>query len=242
MNRQNLSSVRGAYPYQSLEPFLTAPTAKQLLVHSLVAVNGSAAASGVGLGHSVNGNGWKVFSLQASDTEVTADIQAGTAITIFPTTNNYGVLFQAKEKFGMVTFNISQAETGSPMYAYTYWNGSSYASLTLRNEPVYSATGQQTILFDPPSDWVTGDGSEGGDNELYSIRVLATTAPSQAVQIDELAICKLLAYREEVPSKASVLIDLDVRKLLLQQGESVIPFFQFPSSLNTLEASYQINP
>lgn len=242
MNRQNIQSFVSKYPTQSLEAFLSAEANKQLLIHSFVAYNGSAASNGLGLAHSVSSSQWKVYSLGASDTEVTSTIQAGNAISVFTTTNNYGVLFQAKEKFGMVTFNISQAETGSPVYAYTYWNGSSYASLALKNTPSYAATGEQTILFDPPLDWTPGDGSEDADSSFYSIRVLATTAPSQAVQIDEMKVCKVLAYREEVLPKATLALDLSERKLLLQQGESILGFFQFSDSSNKLEATYQINP
>lgn len=242
MNRQNISYVRGAYPHQSLSYFLAAVDSQQLLVHAVSAINGTPAQNGIGIGHSINRAQWKLWSLGVSDVELTSDIQDGTAVTIFSTTNGEGALFQAKEKFGMIAFDISQAETGSPVYAYTYWNGSSYATLTLKNTPSFAATGKQVILFEPPIDWEAGDGSEGADSSLYSIRVLATTAPSQAVQIDELVICKVLAYREDVMPKACLTLDLSERKLLLQQGEGIIPFFQFASSLNTLEASYQINP
>jgi hypothetical protein len=242
MIRENLSWVKGAYPNQSLNSFLSANTSRQLLVHSASAYNGSAAAGGVGIGHSMNSNLWKVFSLGVADTEVTSSIQSGTAITLFSTTNGEGVLFQAKHKFELVSFVISQAQTGSPVYAYTYWNGSSWASLSLKNTPSFASAEQQSILFDAPIDWEVGDGSEGGDESLYSIRVLATTAPSQAVQIDELKICKVLAYRDEIYPKGVLNLDLSDRKLLLQQGESLIGFFQFPSPLNTLEASYQNNP
>jgi hypothetical protein len=171
----------------------------------------------------------------------TATIQAGSTITAFPTTNNYGLLVQSRNPFSAIAFNISQAETGSPVYTYEYWNGSSWTALVLENTPIYTATGVQALVFQAPIDWVVGDSTEGGNADLYSVRMLATTAPSQAVQFNSLKVLKLLAL-SEVADKGSLISDFSESPLLLQTGEAIIPFFSYTSTHNRIDLSYKVNP
>ncbi len=134
---------------------------------------------------------WELWSRIAATPNVdrTAAIQAGTATTIFTTTNNDGFLIYGVQKFDKVTMTISQTSTGSPAYTYEYWNGSAWAALSTTATPDYTALAVDTLEFTIPSNWATGDGSEvGGNTAYYVIRGLATTAPSTAVQISSLAI------------------------------------------------------
>lgn len=109
----------------------------------------------------------------------TADIQAGTATTIFTLVNNDGYLVYAVKPFNKITFVISQAASGgSPVYTYEYWNGSAWTALTLTTTPDYSSTGTTSAEFVAPSDWVIGDSTEALNSDYYALRVLATTAPS----------------------------------------------------------------
>lgn len=240
---QFLQTSSSAYTDQSLTVSYSPPSNQQLLVHGVSAYNGTAAENGVGIFHSTNNTHFKLFRLLAGgDVESTSTIQAGTAVSIFNTVNNDGCLFQAKDKFGLITFNVSQVQTGSPVYTYKYWNGSTWVTLTLINTPVYTATGIQSILFNPPIDWVTGDGSEDGDSTLYSVQAISTTAPSQAVQINSLKIGKMLKYAGNLVPDASLNLDFEGEPYLLQAGEAIIPFFSYTSSLNRLEVVYKISP
>lgn len=241
--QQNLQSSSVAYITQGLTVPYSAPSNQQLSVHTIGAYNGIAGANNIGLFHSVSPSQFKLYKLLAAgDADFTTEIQAGTAVSIFNTTNNDGCLFQSKDKFNMIAFNISQAQAGSPVYTYKYFNGSSYVTLNLLNTPSYAATGVQVIVFNAPIDWAVGDGSESADNTLYSIQVISTTAPSQAVQIDSLKIGKMLKYAENVLESASVNIDFGVEPYLLQVGETIIPFFSYSGSSNRLEIAYKINP
>ncbi len=240
-NRQFVQNVSVGYPNQSLTVPYSADASKQLLVLSAKVVNNAGADNLVGHFHSVSDAQVKVFTLGASDVEVTETIQAGSAITAFPTTNNYGLLVQSEDPFQAIAMDISQAQTGSPVYTYEYYNGSTWAALTVLNTPVYTATGIQTLVFQAPTDWAVGDGSEDGDASLYSIRMLATTAPSQAVQIDALKVLKLLAL-EEIADKASLSLDFSSSPLLLQAGEAIIPFFSYTSANNRIDLNYKVNP
>lgn len=240
---QYLQSSSSAYPNQGLTVSYSAPSNQQLLVHSATAYNGTAGENSIGLFHSIATPDFKLYKLLAGgDVNFTTEIQAGTAVSIFNTVNNDGCLFQSKEKFNMIAFNISQVQTGSPVYTYKYYNGSTYATLTLLNTPVYTATGVQVIIFNAPIDWAAGDGTEDGDSTLYSIQVISTTAPSQAVQIDSLKIGKMLKYSDNVLPSATVNLNFEDQPYLLQVGETIIPFFSYANASNRLELTYKINP
>lgn len=119
----------------------------------------------------------------------TAAIQAGTASTIFTTTNNDGYIVYGINQFNKFTFTISQIQTGVPVYTYEYWNGSAWTTLPLTTTPVYTALAATSAEFAIPSNWAVGDGTEGGgNNAYYAIRVLATTAPSTAVKATHLTV------------------------------------------------------
>ncbi len=240
---ERLQSSNSAYPDQGHTISYVPSSSQQLEVYKASAYNATAAENAIGLFHSVSNAHFKLYKLLAAgDTEFTSTIQAGTAVSIFNTTNNDGCLFQAKEKFNMISFNVSQAQTGSPVYTYKYYNGSSWATLTLLNTPAYSATGIQVIAFNAPVDWVVGDSTEDGDSTLFSIQAISTTAPSQAVQINSLKIGKMLSYCESVLPAASLEVDFEQEPYLLQVGEAIIPFFSYSNASNRLEIAYKISP
>jgi hypothetical protein len=134
---------------------------------------------------------WELWSRIAATPNVdrTATIQAGTATTIYTTTNNDGYLAYGVNPFNKITFVVSQASTGAPVYTYEYWNGSAWTAFTPTTLPTFTATGTTSLIFDAPSAWAAGDGTEVGGSVLYyTIRALATTAPATAVQITSMTV------------------------------------------------------
>ena len=109
------------------------------------------------------------------------------------------------------------------------------------NTPSYLNTGSKAAVFNAPTDWVVG--SNGiADDTFYSVQVIATTAPSQAVQIDAIKVCKMLKMSFNVPQSALMTISFEDHPYLLQVGEAIIPFFSYTSSFNRIEIAYKINP
>lgn len=134
---------------------------------------------------------WELWSRIAATPNVdrTATVQAGTATTIFTTTNNDGFLVYGVNTFDSIELAVSQAATGAPVYTYEYWNGSTWSALTVTTAPTLTAIGNTTLDFNIPSNWAVGDGTEvAGNTAYYAIRVLATTAPATAVQITSLTV------------------------------------------------------
>lgn len=237
-----LSSL--AYADQGYTIGFSAPTGNQFLIGSISVYNAVASENAIGLYHSITNSQFKMAQITAGvGADVTTTIQAGTVTTVFSTTNNDGSVFQSKNKFNMVGFNISQAQTGSPVYTYAYWNGSTWATLPLLNTPVYTATGIQLITFNAPIDWAVSSGVIAGtDSSMYAIRVLATTAPGTAVRINGLRIAKMIKYQDAVLPNSYMTVDFEEEPYLLQSGEAIIPSFSYTNGSNRLELAYKYNP
>lgn len=134
-------------------------------------------------------NVWDLWHTGGANSDQTANIQSGVAVSIFTTVNNDGFAIQSDTQFTKVTIHVTQAQTGAPVYTYKYWNGSSFQNLTLTGTPSYASTGDKILSFTLPTDWNTGNGGLAGlDNTRYTIQAIATTAPTTAVQSTLLTI------------------------------------------------------
>lgn len=246
-----IQTFHRSYSQESQDAVLSIDASKQLKILSLQAQNRSGGAANVGLGvqfKMASATGQLGFGqIDASETPDFVDsldsVLGGTAVTIFTTTNNDGFLVQANRPFNLVGFNVSQEETGAPVYAYSYYNGTSYASLTPILVPDYTATGYENLLFSAPHDWVAGTtAAVGGSSDLYSLMAVATTAPSQAVQIDSLSISYLIGFQDALADNGNLEISYnEMLPLLLEAGESVIPFFGTAAAGNLVSGTYQVS-
>lgn len=245
-NNQGLQLFECAYPTNGKDLVLSPNGAnQQLLLHSLAAYNNTSSTCDIGLGIRYSPAAWKLYTLGASNTDVTTSIQAGTVVSIFDTTNNHGFLVQCKARFSMFVLDLTQAQGGSPVYAYEYWNGASWATLNLANAPVYTGTGAAYVVFLAPLDWAQGSGgavpamASGGG---FCVRVRATTAGSQAVNADSLSVTKFLAYRGAIASKQQLQIRFTERPYNCEGGESVGVYFSSADNLNAVDVSFQQSP
>jgi len=197
------------YPNQSFDAAVSAASAKQLEVSSAAAFNGSVAENNVGIAHSV------------TSTRISSSLSG----------DNYSI--KSKDKFNMAAMSIGTADSSGATFTYKYWNGSTFATLTLLNTPVLTATGKKAILFDAPLDWALDADS------YWTIRIDATTTPNFV--FTSVLPCRVLAYREGVQPKATLEVNFE-DPVLLQSGEGIVGFFSFADSLNTLKASYKNSP
>lgn len=244
-NRQNVQTFECSFPTQGKDLVLGSPdSSKQLIVHSIAAFNNSVSACNIGIGMRYSTSAWKIYQLTASVTDVTAAIDGGTATAIFDTTTNHGFYVQCKNRFNMLVMNVAQAQSGSPVYEYTYWNGSAWTALTLINAPDYTGTGAAYVVFAAPVDWAQGSGGaivstiQGASG--YVIRVRATTAGGQNVTINSLQLNKFYAYRSGIASKQQLQVKFDMRPEILEGGEGVAAYFSVTDSLNMVDVAYQI--
>lgn len=148
MNHSGLLLRRVSYPNQSFDSALTAPTNKQLLLHSLAAYNGSPVMNKVGVGYTLNSTKYSA-SLIANNYTISSDV-----------------------RFDLVSLNLTTADTSGSTFGLQYWNGTTWVALTALNSPTVTSLGQTTLLFNRPIDWAVDA------NNRYSVRITSTGVPN----------------------------------------------------------------
>lgn len=236
-----------AYATKGKAGVIGGSASKQVALFNATATNNSGSAINVGICRKFNLVGgstgtcrlWQYIASGPTYTDVSASVLGGTANTILTTTNNDGFVFQEKRPFGMLAFTISQAGSGSPVYTYKYWNGSSYTTLTTLEVPSYASTADVWIVFQPPVDWVPGGTSV--DTGKYSIFVQATTANGQAVQVTSMWSAEIVCLYQAVANNSAVQISFpDSKPFLIEGGEDFIPYFATANGANTASAFYTL--
>lgn len=250
--RRPTLNAHSNYAEKTKTDLVPAVSGQQLVFIGMTLNNRSTAAMKMGVGFKIANARWLAGQwVQASTpkiTDGTTDAQSTATgdFGLFTTTNNGGFVIQALDKFGIVGLSVSTAASGgSPVYEYMYWNGSAYATLTLVETPSWSSTGEKTIAFVPPIDWATNSGtavsSDGLTTGYYSIRVRATTASSSAGGTASIAwVAKLYDFKANVSDTAvlnAIPEDSD-RGIVLQGGESIIPYFETAHADNSVSVRY----
>ena len=234
-----------AYTSKGKAPAFPVSLGKQLYVYNARSYNNSGSAQNVGICKIHNGQVANVasnYALWTLTTGGTVYTNNGSVLvgnpTIFTTTNLDGFIIQDKGMFNVIGMTVSQASTGSPVYTYKYWNGSAFTTLTTLETAVYSSTGDVYIAFQSPPDWVAGGPSQL-DQTQFSIQVIASTAPTQAVQISALWVLEFMEFYQAVANNAAVQLSFpDTKPVLLKAGEGLCPYFATANSANSFGAFY----
>jgi len=217
---------------------------KQIKIYSAVAQNRSGGASDLGMCVKLDSASYAFGTITAASTPdflAANEIKEGTAVTIFTTVDNGGFLVQADRPFNVIGLTLSDACTAGT-FEYTYYNGTAYVTLTTIAVPTYTATGDKLIVFGAPQDWIIGTTSGvGGSSSLYSIRVRATTAPSDLAQANALWVAQLFAYRAQVANNGAISLSFsELNPFTLEANEGLMPYFGVASTANTAESFYAI--
>ncbi len=242
-----------SYDLVGSESALAPASGRQLVIHKITAQNRVGSTIDVGLATKIPNDGaslstnMSVYTLDATATPdaVASTLLDGDTTDIFSTATDDGFLVQATVPFGLVSIVLSQAQSGSPIEAYTYYDGDAYVALTTVDVPATWGVGINTILFVPPHDWATGTtDAVGGDTDKYSLRVIASTAPGQAVQATSIIVGELIEFKEGVLDNAELVftspqIGRGNNGLLLEAGSGIIPYFGTAAAANKVSFLYE---
>lgn len=231
----------------------TSPIKESLFLKEVQVGNGNATEASVAFGYKLTSDKWKAGQWDDSETasyiDDTTHAQDSTTnnFALFTTTNNDGFVIQAAEKFGIVGLTIATTQGGSPTYEYTYWNGSSWATLTTVENPSYASAADTYLVFNEPVDWaalassdtpVATDGLTAG---YYAIRARATTAPSTAPIATIAWVIRLLDYIKVLPAGYAA-VRTSAEGIKVPPGHSVIPYCSTASSANWIILEYLKRP
>lgn len=217
-------------------------TTKQMGLLSARLHNRSGGAIDVAACVKLAGRDIKIYSLNAGvATDVSAAILAGTSTAVTTLVDNDGFLIGAKKLFNIAGLTVSQAASGgAPVFAYSYYNGSTFASLTPIVSATLTATGDKYTVFAAPQDFARGSGISGVDSGYFYIKCLATTAPTAAaLKLSAVWLGQFLEYTEGVADNGELKIEFpSERPLFLEQGEGFMPYFATASASNMVSVRY----
>jgi len=134
------------------------------------------------------GQGWIVGSSASwvDDTTDFTDADAGDVKLLpdYPLVGD-GFYVGYSEKFCKIKLTHSQARTGTATISLKYWNGSTWAAVTVVDDDTsgYSATvGTLFIHFVPPTDWVANTVANGPNGQVGFFVVMELTALTDVTQ------------------------------------------------------------
>ena len=237
-----------AYPVISGTVALSPDTGAQLLLSKILLHNGSNSAIDVAILKKYNdvAESWKAFSIDDSEsvdaTDITEDMQNAVSTDIFAA-NDDGFMIQSTKQFNFIIPVATQATTGSPVWVYEYWNGSAWTALPVLASFATNLVADGTsnvIIFATPLDWVVGsDAATGGSLTQYSIKVTASTAPSQVAKFTGMIVGEVLAFQEALADKAKLELSYSDGNLrMLEAQEAIAPYFSTAAAANLFEAFY----
>lgn len=220
---------------------LSVSSNKQMALFNLRAINRTGSDCNVALMRKFGAHGYKVFTKVATAyTDVTSALQAGTSTQVVNTTNSDGFIIQAVRPFHFFGLTVANTATGGT-YTFEYHNGTAWTTLTtLENFTNFNSTGDVFVAFLAPMDWAPGDASATGINQsMYAIRVLHTTAPADAGNINAVWVAEFLEFMEGVADNSGVQALFDgARPFILDAGESILPYFSTAAAGNVFAAFY----
>lgn len=232
-------------------PVLHAISGQQFIIDKVIVRNASGGAINVGWGYVLGNSMWKAGQWDDSETasyiDDTTDAQdggTGDFASFTVGTNNDGFVVQATQQFNIVYLDVSTANNNGTI-EYTYWNGSSWAALTLRSTPTLTSTGDKYIVFDSPHDWTaltatsTPVATDGLSVNMYAIRVRATTAPSvTAMLVSSMKVITLVDTFDQLEDNGQFISAFDGEHPL--PGDcSVIGYFATADAENALNVTYR---
>ena len=247
MSVRVLSSFSTGYPYNArAAALLPQGNDGQVRLVSARVINNSGSTSDIGLFQKF-GSSFNFLSATASAaTDITASLLAGNTDTIIATAINDGFLVGSKNQFNLIGLFLMQAQTGAPVYAFEYWNGTAWTALNTIAAPTAfsNVTTETLIVFGSPVDWAVGaTGLTGLDPSQFYIRVIATTATTQAVTANSVWVASMLDFMPSALTGSSLYWSVENKDLALgfSGSDGLLPYFATAGAKNLVTGQYIVH-
>jgi hypothetical protein len=208
-------------------------------------LNESGSASDLAVLQSLSSDAVTVYTFTPPGTlaNVTSSLAAGSNVALFNATAGSGIIIETEKKIQAFIVNVSVNQAGANTFAVEYSNGSGFTSvLQVLNVPATfngAPTGKFVVFFSPGNDFAEGCGVTGTDSGKFQIRFTAVSAGSTC-SINALKAAISVQYSPAVASNSSLeVVFSEQYPLMLESGESIIPFFEIASNNNKAIAFYQ---
>jgi hypothetical protein len=244
MRAKPIQQLNTGYSGNGYSPVISFQQGSQIQLYSMRLINGNATASDLAVMQGLSQDAVTVYTYTSPTlADVTNTLLAGGNVALFNATAGSGIIIETQKKIQAFMVNVSVNQSGANTFAIQYSNGSGFTNvLQTVNVPTTfngAPTGKQIVFFSPGVDYATGCGITGTDTTQYQIKFNAVSAGSTC-SINELKAAVSVAYTPSVAQNSSLeLLFSEQYPLLLEGGESIIPFFKQASNDNKVMAFYQ---
>lgn len=203
----------------------------------------------VAIGVRLNTGIWKAGQWVHATTTLTDDTtdfqDAGaTDAALETTTNGDGLLVSSGVLFNALSINVSTASVGTPARVIEYSTGTSSwtalsNALSFDGASNNYATGENVIVFVPPTDWARMASGHGTNVTVghYGLRVRATTAPSTAGVAASISVHRLYFPIEVLSDNNVYEIPLGSMYATLEpNGDALVAYFSVTNPQNLVSA------
>lgn len=239
MKAKPILHLNTGYSSNGFDAVIGSQQGSQVQVYSARMINESGSASDMAVLQALAENAVTIYTYDGSAaTDVTADIALGA--DLFTSTAGSGIIIETSKKIQSFLVNVSTAQSGAQTFLVQYSDGSTVQSaLQIVSIPTTFSAGAQAVLFSHGLDYAPGCGIVGTDSSKYQI-VLTCVEGGESAQIDALKAAISVQYSPAIPNNSSLEAAFSEQyPLMLEAGESIVPFFEVDSVNNKVIAFYQ---
>jgi len=245
MRAKPIQHLNTGYAGVGYNPVIASQAGSQIQLYSMRTINESGSSSDMAILQTLSTNAVTVYTYTppSTITNVTASLLAGSNVALFNATAGSGIIIESMKKIQGFLVNVSVNQAGANTFAISYSTGSAFSSvLQVLNVPATfngAPNGQFAVLFSPGNDYAAGCGLTGTDSSKFQIRFTAVSAGSTC-SINALRAAIAVSYSPSVASNSALeSVFSEQYPLLLESGESIVPFFETASNNNKVIAFYQ---
>lgn len=149
---------------------------------------------------------------------------ANAFVNVFTTTDNDGFLIACREKFQAVSFVVDDVSSAGT-YTYTYYNGSSMASVTPKSAAVFTgAAATQAVTF-VPSNWTKGTTAAVATTlSDYYVLVVRGASVNSVVSISDVRVYQNIDYYPTLLDQNQLTSNMNGSEEQYRVGSSIAAF------------------
>jgi hypothetical protein len=244
MRAKPIQHLNTGYAGVGYNPVISAQQGSQIQLYSMRLVNESGSASDLAVLQALSEDAVTVYTYTAPTlANVTNTLLAGSDVALFNATAGSGIIIESEKKIQAFIVNVSVNQSGANTFTIQYSNGSGFTNVlqTINIPATFNGapSGQFVVLFSPGNDYAPGCGVSGTDNNQYQIK-FACVSGGTTCSINALRAAISVQYSPSVASNSALeVVFSEQYPLMLEGGESLVPFFEIASNNNKIIAFYQ---
>jgi len=245
MRAKPIQHLNTGYAGNGFTPVISSQQGSQIQLYSMRLINESGSASDMAVLQTLSEDAVSVYTYTPPSTlaDATATLTAGSNVALFNATAGSGIIIETQKKIQGFIVNVSVNQSGANTFAIAYSNGTGFTSvLQTVNVPTTfneAPNGQFVVLFSPGIDFAPGCVLTGTNSSEYQIRFTAVSAGTTC-SINSLRAAINVQYSPAIATNSALeVVFSEQYPLMLEAGESLVPFFEIASNNNKVIAFYQ---